>query len=188
MLWKCCTQYASKFGKLSSGHRTRKGQFSFQSKRRAMLKGVWQGCILSPCLFNFCAEYIMWNARLDEAQAKIKIPGRNMNNLRYEDDTTLMAESEEELKNLLIKVKEESGKSWLKTQHSKNEDHGIIQSHHFMTNRSRNNENSERLSFLGLQNHCRWWRQSWNWETLASWKKNYGRPRQHIKNQRHSLC
>ena len=75
-----------------------------------MLKGVWQGCILSPCLFNFCAEYIMWNARLDEVQAKIKIPGRNMNNLRYADDTTLMAESEEELKNLLMKVKEENEK------------------------------------------------------------------------------
>ena len=79
-----------------------------------MLKGVWQGCILSPCLFNFCAEYIMWNARLDEAQAKIKIPRRNMNNLRYADDTTLMAESEEELKNLLIKVKKESEKAGLK--------------------------------------------------------------------------
>ena len=79
-----------------------------------MLKGVWQGCILSPYLFNFCAEYIMWNARLDEAQAKIKIPGRNTNNLRYADDTTLMEESEEELKSLLIKVKEESEKAGLK--------------------------------------------------------------------------
>ena len=79
-----------------------------------MLKGVWQGCILSPYLFNFCAEYIMWNARLDEAQAKIKIPGRNTNNLRYADDTTLMEESEEELKSLLIKVKEESEEGGLK--------------------------------------------------------------------------
>ena len=82
-------------------------------------KGVRQGCILSPCLFKFYAEYIMWNARLDEAQAGIKIAGRNINNLRYADDTTLMAESEEELKSLLMKVKEESGKSWLKTQYSK---------------------------------------------------------------------
>ena len=68
-------------------------------------KGVRQGCILSPCLFNLYAEYIMWNARLDEAQAGIKIPGRNINNLRYADDTTLMAESEEELKSLMMKVK-----------------------------------------------------------------------------------
>ena len=77
-------------------------------------KGVHQGCILSLCLFNLYAEYIMWNAKLDEAQSEIKIPGRNMNNLRYADDTTLMAESEEELKNLLIKVKEESEKAGLK--------------------------------------------------------------------------
>ena len=69
-------------------------------------KGVCQGCILSPCLFNFCAEYIMRNAGLEEAQAGIKIAGRNINNLRYADDTTLMAESEEELKSLLTKVKE----------------------------------------------------------------------------------
>ena len=71
-------------------------------------KGVCQGCILSPCLFNFCAKYIMRNARLDEAQAGIKIAGKNINNFRYADDTTLMAESEEELKSLLMKVKEES--------------------------------------------------------------------------------
>ena len=73
-------------------------------------KGVRQGCILSPCLFNFYAEYIMRNAGLDEAQARIKIAGRNINNLRYADDSTLMAESEEELKSLLMKVKEESEK------------------------------------------------------------------------------
>ena len=73
-------------------------------------KGVCQGCILSPCLFNLYAEYIMRNARLDEAQAEIKIAERNINNLRYADDTTVMVESEEKLKNLLIKVKEESGK------------------------------------------------------------------------------
>ena len=77
-------------------------------------KGVCQGCILSPCLFNLHAEYIMQNARLDEAQAGIKIAGRNINNLRYADDTTLMAESEEELKSLLMKVKEESEKVGLK--------------------------------------------------------------------------
>ena len=95
-------------------------------------KGVHQGCILSPCLFNLYAGYITWNAGLDEAQARIKIARRNINNLRYADDTILMAECEEELKSLL-KVKGE-WKSWLKTQHSKNEDHGIW-SHHFMENR-----------------------------------------------------
>ena len=77
-------------------------------------KGVHQGCILSPCLFNFYAEYIMRNAGLEETQAGIKIAGRNINHLRYADDTTLMAESEEELKSLLMKVKEESEKVGLK--------------------------------------------------------------------------
>ena len=82
-------------------------------------KGVRQGCILSPCLFNFYAEYIMRNAGLEEAQAGIKIAGGNINNLRYADDSSLMAESKEELKSLLMKVKEESGKRWIKTQYSK---------------------------------------------------------------------
>ena len=77
-------------------------------------KGVCQGCILSPCLFNFYAEYIMRNAGLEEAQAGVKISGRNINNLRYADDTTLVAESEDELKSLLMKVKEESEKVGLK--------------------------------------------------------------------------
>ena len=77
-------------------------------------KGVRQGCILSPYLFNFYAEYIMRNAELEEAQAGIKIAGRNINNLRYADDTTLMTESEVELKSLLVKVKEESEKVGLK--------------------------------------------------------------------------
>ena len=76
--------------------------------------------MLSPYLFNLYAEYIMRNTGLDEAQAGIKIAGRNINNLRYADGTILTAESEEELKSLLMKVKEESGKSWLKTQHSEN--------------------------------------------------------------------
>ena len=79
-----------------------------------IVKGVHQGCILSPCLFNLYAEYIMQNARLDEAQARIKISGKNINNLRYADDITLMAESEEELKSLLMKVKEGSEKADLK--------------------------------------------------------------------------
>ena len=97
----------------------------------------------------------MRNAELEEAQAEIKIARRNINNLRYTDDTTLMAESEEELKSLLMKGKEESGKSWLKAQHSENKDHGIW-SHHFIGNRWGNSGNSVRLYFLGLQNHCRW--------------------------------
>jgi len=118
-------------------------------------KEVRQGYILSPCLFNFYAEYIMRNAGLEEAQAGIKIAGRNINNLRYADDTTLVAESKE-LKSFLIKVKE--WKSWLKTQHSENEDHGIW-SHHFVANRW---GNSGRLYFLRLQDHCRWWLQPWN--------------------------
>ena len=77
-------------------------------------KGVYQGCILSPCLFNLYAESIIWNARLDESQAGIKFARRNINNLRHADDTTLMAESEEELKSILMKVKEESEKAGLK--------------------------------------------------------------------------
>ena len=97
----------------------------------------------------------MRNARLDEGQAGIKIAKGNINNLTYKDDTTLMAENKEELKSLVMKVKEESEKSWLKTQHSKNQDHGIW-SHPFMANRWENNGNSDRLYFLGLQNHCRW--------------------------------
>ena len=100
---------------------------------------------------NLYTEYIMRNAGLDEAQVGIKVSRRNINNLSYADDTTLMAESEEELKNLLMKVKE-SEKGGLKLNIQKREDHGI-QSHHFMANRL---GNSESCYFLGLQNHCRW--------------------------------
>ena len=109
-------------------------------------KGVRQGCILLPCLFNLYAEYIMRNTGLEEAQAGIKIAGRNIHNLRYADDTTLMAESEEELKSLLMKVKEESEKVGLNLNIQKTKtDHGIC-SHHFMANKW---ENSVRLYFLG---------------------------------------
>ena len=119
-------------------------------------KGVCQGCMLSPCLFNLYAEYIMRNTGLDEAQAGIKIFGRNINNLRYANDTTLMAESKEELKSHLMKVKEESEKVVLKLniQKTKIMAKGLRSwSHHFMANRW---GNSDRLYFLGLQNHCKW--------------------------------
>ena len=120
--------------------------------------GVHQGCILSPCLLNLHAEYIMWNARLNEAQAGIKIPGRNINNLRYANDTTRMAESEEELKSLLMRMKEKSEKSGLKfnTQKTKS----VIC--HFMANRWGDNGNSERLYLHSLLNHCRSWLLPWN--------------------------
>ena len=114
-------------------------------------KGVRQGCILSPCLFNLYAEYIMRNAGLEEAQAGIKIAGRNINNLRYTDDTTLMAESEE-LKSLLMKVKEESEKVGLKLniQKTKIMASGPITSWEID---GETVENSIRLYFFGLQNH-----------------------------------
>ena len=121
----------------------------------------------------------MRNAGLEEAEAGIKIARRNINNLRYADDTTLMAECEEELKSLLIKVKEETEKA----QHSENKDYGIW-SHYFMANRWGNSGNSVRLYFFGLQNHCRWWLQPWN-KILAPWKESYDQPREHIKKQSH---
>ena len=109
-------------------------------------KGVCQGCILSPCLFNLYGEYILRNAGLEETQAGIKIAGRNKNNLRYADDTTLMTGSEEELKKPLDESESREWKSWLKAQHPENEDHGI-RSHQFMGNRWGNSGNSVRLFF-----------------------------------------
>ena len=116
-------------------------------------KGVRQGCTLSPCLFNLYAEYIMRNAGLDEAQTGIKIARRNINNLRYADNTTLMAESEEELKSLLMKVKEESEKVGLKLniQKTKIIASGPITSWQIDGKRV----NSDRLYLGGLQNECR---------------------------------
>ena len=117
-------------------------------------KGVRQGCILSSCLFNFYAEYIMRNAGLEEAQAGIKLAGRNINNLRYADDTTLMAESEE-LKSLLMKVKEESENVGLKLNIQKTK----IMESGSITPWQINGETVERVSdfiFLWLENHCRW--------------------------------
>ena len=112
-----------------------------------------QGCILSPCLFNLHVVYIMRNAGLEETQAGIKIARRNINNLRYADDTTLMAESEEELKSLLMKVKEESEKVGLKLNIQKMKI--MASGPTIMGNRWGNSGNSVRLYFWGLQNHYR---------------------------------
>ena len=115
---------------------------------------VRQGCILSPCLFNFYTEYIIRNAGLDEAQAGIKIAGRNISNFRYADDTTLMAESKEELKSLLMKVKEESEKVSLKLNIQKTK---IMESSP-ITSWQIDGKSMETVTdyFLGLQNHCSW--------------------------------
>ena len=117
-------------------------------------KGVCQDCMLSPCLFNIYAEYIMRNAGLKEAQAGIKIAGRNINNLKYADDTTLMAEIEEELKSLLMKIKEDNEKVGLKLNIYKDK----IMAPGSITSWQIDGETVEtgRLYFLGLQNHCRW--------------------------------
>ena len=125
----------------------------------------------------------MRNAGLEEAQTWIKIARRN-NNLTYADDTTLMAESEEELKSLLMKLKEESEKIGLKLNIQKTK---IVASGPITLWQidGGNNGNSDRLYFLGLQNHCRWWLQPWNQKMLAPWKRSYDQPRQHIKKLRH---
>ena len=117
-------------------------------------KGVYQGCILSPCLFNLYAEYIMRDARLDEAQPGIKIGRRNINNLRYVDDTTLMAKSEEELKNLLMKVKEENEEVGLKLNIQKTETMATGP----ITSWQIDGETMETVTdfIFKLQNHCRW--------------------------------
>ena len=148
-------------------------------------KGVCQGCILSPCLFNLYAEYIMRNAGQDEAQAGIKIAGSNMNNLRYADDTTLMAQSEEELKSLLMKVKEESEKVGLKLNIHKMK----IMASGPITSWEIDGETVETVpdfilggSKIIADGDCsheikrRW---------LTPWKESYDQPRQHVKKQRH---
>ena len=123
-------------------------------------KGMLQACMLSPCLFNFYTEYILQNARLDEPQAGIKTARRNINNLRYADDTTLMAENKEELKNLLMKVKEESEKTGLELhiQKTKIMASGPITSWKWMGGTWW----SDRLHSVGLHVHCRWWLQPRN--------------------------
>ena len=118
-------------------------------------KGVRQGCILSACLFNLCAEYIMRNAGWEEAQAGIKIAGRNINNLRYAEDTTVMAESEEELKSLLMKLKEESEMVSLKLNIQKIK----IMASGPITSWEVDGETVEAVpdfDFWGSKNHCKW--------------------------------
>ena len=114
-----------------------------------------------PAYLTYMQSTLCKKNGLGEAQAGIRIAGRNINNPRYEDDITLMAENKEELKHLLMKVKEESEKAGLKLNIQKNEDYGI-RFHHFLANRWRNNGNSDRLYFLGFQNHFRQWLQPWN--------------------------
>ena len=123
-------------------------------------KRVCQGCILSPCLFNLYAEYTMRNAGLEEAHAGIKVARGNINNLIYVGDTTLMAESEEELKSLLMKVKVESETISLKINIQKTK----IMASSPITSRQIHGETVETVRdyFWGLQNHCRWWQKSWN--------------------------
>ena len=117
-------------------------------------KGVCQGCVLSPCLFILCAEYIVRNTGLDEAQAGMKMAKRNINNLRYADDTTLTTENEEELKSLLMKVKEKSEKTGLKLSIQQTK----VMTSDPITSWQIDEETMERVRvyFLGLQNHCRW--------------------------------
>ena len=129
-------------------------ELDMEKQTGSKLRKVCQGCILSPCLFNVYAEYIMRNARMDETQAGIKIARRNINNLRYADDTILRAESEEELKSLLMKVKEESEKAGLKLNIYKNK----ITASSPITSWQIDGETIETVTeyFLGFQNHCVW--------------------------------
>ena len=142
-------------------------------------KGVHQGCILSPCLFNFYAEYILQNARLDEAQARIKIAGRNINNLRYTVDTILMAKNEEKLKSLLMKVKEESEKVGLKLSIQRTK----IMASGPITSWQIDGETMEIVIdfiFLGSKINVDGDCSPEIKKMLAPWKKSYDQPRQHI--------
>ena len=122
-------------------------------------KGVWQGCISLPCLFNSYAEYIMWNAGLDESQAGIEIVKRNINNFRYGVDNTLKAESEEELKSFLMRMKGENEKATLKLSiQTKIMVSSLITSGKLRGNRGR----SDRFYFPGLQNYCGCCLETWN--------------------------
>ena len=149
-------------------------------------RGIQHGCMLSSCLFNLYAEYAMQNAKLDESQGRIKIAGRNINNLGYTDDTILMAESEEELKSLLMRVKEKSGKVGRKLNIQKTNimASGPITS--WQIEREKVEAEADFL-FLGSKitadGDC-----SREIKTLAPWKESYDKPRQHIKKTETSLC
>ena len=140
------------------------------------------------CYHPDCLTYTLrtsWEMpSLDELQVGIKIGGRNINNLRYTDDTTLMTESEEELKSLLMWEKEESEKASLRLNILKNQDHGI-RPHYCMANRRGKVRSSDTFPLLGLQNHCRWWLQPWNQKTVAFWQESNDKPRQCVEKQRH---
>ena len=147
-------------------------------------KGLRQGCILSPCLFNLYANYIMRNAGLEEAEAGIKIAWKNINNLRYADDTTLMAESEEELKSLLMKVREESEKVGLKFNIQKTK----IMASGPITSLEIDGETVETVAdfiFLGSKITADGDCSHEIKKTLTPWKESYDQPRQHIQKQRH---
>ena len=156
-------------------------------------KGVRQGCILSPCLFNLYAEYIMRNAELQEAQVGIKIAGRNINNLRYSDDTTPMAESEEDLNSLLMKVKEESEKVGLKLniQKTKIMASGTITSWFEIDGETVETVadfifwGGSKITADGDCSHEIKNKQTNKKKTLTPWKESYDQPRQHIQKQRH---
>ena len=142
-------------------------------------KGVRQGCIFSPCLFNLYAEYIMRNAGLDEAQAGIKTAVRNINNLRYADDTTVMAESKEELKSLLMKVKEESEKVGLKLNIQKTKTMASGPTTSWQTDRETVETVTDFIlggSKITADGDCRHEIK----KPLTPWKKSYDQPRQHI--------
>ena len=146
-------------------------------------KGVHQGCVLSLCLFNLYAEYIMRNAGLDEAQAGIKIAGKNINNLRYADDTTLMAESKEELKRLLVKVKEESEKVGLKLNIQKTK----IMAFSSIISWQINGETMKTVTdfILGALKSLQMVTETMKLKDACSLEENYDQTRQNIKKQRH---
>ena len=168
--------YAGQEATVRNGHGT-----TVPNRKRSM-----SGCILSPCLFNLNAEYIMRNAGLGEAQAGIKIAGRNINNLRYADDITLMAESEEELKSLLIKLKKEIEKAGLKLSIQKTK---IMASSH-ITSWQIYGETMETVTdftFLGSKIIADG-DYSHEIKTPVPWKKSYDKPREHIKKHRHHFA
>ena len=168
--------YAGQEATVRTGHGT---IYWFQIGR-----GVRQSCILSPCLFSLYAEYIMQDARLDEAEAGIKIAGRNINNLRYAVDTTIMTEMEEELKTLLMKAKEEIGTAGLKLNIQKTK----VMASGSITSWQIDGETMETVTdFLFLGSKITADGDCSHQKMLTPWKKSYDQPRQHIKN-RDILC